>query len=233
MPRSRSAYDFDADAAASRSQSDAELFERARTGDADAYGVLIRRHAPRLYRVARSFTTTRVRAEQVLEEVAFEAFVRLHQYRGEARMSSWLARMAMTAAVLRAGRRPWPFALAGRVAGLFETPDDAFDASDEERSELERALDELAPGIRLPFVLRRVEGMSVAECADCLGCSEEDVRRRVFRARVLLERRVLEEGAEASAYRLGDEAAEALRLVVVRRLRLLEADAELRRQRRL
>lgn len=151
------------------------------------------RVAQKLYRVARSLAATDGQAREVVEAAVIEGYRRLERFRGDARPSTWLARIVMTAAVLRAERRPWPMALADRVVGLFDAPPRREEDTDKESldgaSALERVLEELSPGLRLPFVLSEVERMSVAECADCLRLSEEQVRVRLFRARAAVARR--------------------------------------------
>jgi RNA polymerase sigma-70 factor (ECF subfamily) len=51
---------------------------------------------------------------------------------------------------------------------------------------IESAVDGLPSGYRSVFILRQLEEMSVAETAECLGISEENVKTRLHRARALL-----------------------------------------------
>lgn len=58
---------------------------------------------------------------------------------------------------------------------------------------LEAAVDGLPEAYRETFVLREVEGLSLAETADVLGCNEATIKTRVFRARRLLRRQLVDE----------------------------------------
>jgi RNA polymerase sigma-70 factor (ECF subfamily) len=73
---------------------DKELLESTRKGDATAFDSLIRRHDRFLYRVARSILLDDYEAEDVVQETFIKAFKGLEDFRGEARLSTWLTRIA-------------------------------------------------------------------------------------------------------------------------------------------
>ena len=71
---------------------DSELLQRAREGNATAFDTLIRRHDRFLYRIARSVLVDDYEAEDVVQETFIKAFKGLENFRGEARLSTWLTR---------------------------------------------------------------------------------------------------------------------------------------------
>src|SRR4029453_7013172 len=113
---------------------DSDLLRSAREGDAAAFETLIRRHDRFLYRVARSVLLDDYEAEDVVQETFIKAFKRLGDFRGEARLSTWLTRIALNEALARKPRRRNPVelgALKHRTNALEPSPP---------RSEAPRAL---------------------------------------------------------------------------------------------
>ncbi len=175
--------------------SDQEVLERVRAGEHELYEILMRRYNQRLYRVARSILRNDAEAEDVMQDAYVRAFEHLDQFAGEALFSTWLTKIAVHEALRRARR-------AARVEDLEVMANVRSDTRDPERQAydgelrrvLERAVDALPESYRLVFVLRAVEGLSVAETAACLELGEEAVKTRLHRARRLL-RQDLEERA--------------------------------------
>jgi len=182
---------------------DAVLVERVRAGDAAAFELIMRRYNQRLYRLARSITRAGAEAEDVVQEAYLRAFERLGDFIGPDGFSSWLGTIVANEALGRLRRRGRVVsfedyardagAAGGHVAPI-ETmsapqPDpERLAASSELRRMLESAIDSLPDDYRVVFVLRAVEGMSVAETARHLSLRPEAVKTRLHRARRLLQR---------------------------------------------
>lgn len=137
------------------------------------------------------------------EDVAQECFVRawraLPSFRGEARFSTWLYRIAVNEgnrALARASRRE----VLPLDDVLLEVPDlgsrtpELAEAS-ELREQLERFIAELPSHYRVPVVLRDIEGLSNEEAAELLELDLRNFKSRLHRGRMALRRR-LEELAE-------------------------------------
>ena len=171
---------------------DEELVERVLRGEAAVFEVLMRRHNPRLYRVARAIVKDEAEAEDVMQQAYVNAYAHLSQFAGRARFSTWLTRIAVYEALARARRRR-QFDPIDEAAGADEgkmtrlvahQPDPEQQAlCGELRVLLESAIDALPEVHRSAFVLRDVEGLSTAETAECLGINEETVKTRLHRAR--------------------------------------------------
>jgi RNA polymerase sigma-70 factor (ECF subfamily) len=155
------------------------------------------RHNQRLYRLARSVLRNDHDAEDVLQQAYVQAFTHIGEFRGEAKLSTWLSRIVLNEAFgrLRQGRRAKAVtAAATREADVIAFPRPA-DAPDPERSLaqrqvqalLERVVDELPEAFRTVLVARVVEGMSVEETATLLGLKPETVKTRLHRARALVK----------------------------------------------
>lgn len=158
----------------------------------------MRRHNRRLYRIARATLRDDAEAEDALQDAYIQAYRSIAQYRGEARLFTWLARLVLNecfARLRRTVRRQNVIPIVDAAdwieqGDLMLTKDD--DAPEQAcaraqvRALLEQKLDELPEAFRVVFVLRAVEELSVEEVADCLGIPEATVRTRHFRARSLL-----------------------------------------------
>ncbi len=178
---------------------DEQLLEGARRKDRDAIRLIIKQHNQRLYRIARSIVRNDSDAEDVLQEAYVRAFTSLSQFRGEARLSTWLARIVINEALglIRRRRPAIDIALVStnpaldaeiiRFPGANRVPDPEMTmAQTEIRMLLERAIDKLPPTFREVLIARLVEGMSVAETAELFGIPSQTVKTRLFRARSLM-----------------------------------------------
>jgi RNA polymerase sigma factor (sigma-70 family) len=170
---------------------DAGLVERARQRDPAAFWLIIKRHNQRLHRIARAVLDDDTEAEDVLQETYIHAFTHLSQFRAEARLSSWLTRIALNEALgRRRQRRPSVdiIAIEGMVAPFSAHKPDPEEAAAlaEIRSLLERAVSGLPEPFRIVFIMRDVEEMSIEETALLLGLRPQTVSTRLHRARRLL-----------------------------------------------
>jgi len=179
---------------------DAELVGRIARHDQAAFEILMRRYNGKLFRVARAILKDDAEAEDALQEAYLDAFRHIDEFRGEARLSTWLTRIVINQALMRLrkhrrDRVVVPFE-DGRATEADPVEADMADEHTESppaatlraeiRRALERRIDELPMAFRTVFVMREVEDMTVEETAECLSIPSATVRTRLFRARALL-----------------------------------------------
>lgn len=183
---------------------DADLVPLLREGDRAAFGVVIKRHNRRLYRVARSIIRHDDEAEDIVQETYVRAFANFAAFRGEASLVTWLTRIAVNEALdrLRLKRRQGDFDVLGgpdhskedSVIRLAATPTEADPEHQAARGEVrrlvEQAVDGLPEAFRTVFVMREIEEMNVEETSALLGIKPETVKTRLHRARRLLRDRL-------------------------------------------
>ncbi len=176
------------------SDTDLSIARRIGAGDRALFALLIHRYNRRLYRLARAALRDDAEAEDALQEAYLSAYRSIGQFRGDSTLSTWLSRLVLNESLARLRKT------ARRQNVLPVVPDvdmdtlssDDFDGPawvlvrSQMRALLERKVDELPQDLRIIFVLRSVEDLSVAETAACLGITEATVRSRHFRARSLL-----------------------------------------------
>jgi RNA polymerase sigma-70 factor (ECF subfamily) len=180
--------------------SDAQIAARIGSGDHKAFALLMRRHNRLLFRTARSIVKNDADAEDVLQEAYLLAYRRIGQYRGDAKLSTWLTRIVANEAIARArttNRRAQILDIShggdlengdtdiDMEQSRSEQPDESAMRS-QARALLERKIDALPEAFRTVFVLRALEEMEVGEVAAALDIPEATVRSRFFRARGLL-----------------------------------------------
>jgi len=177
---------------------DAELAGRVAAGEPAAFEALMRRHNRALFRTARAILRDDAEAEDALQEAYLQAYRAIGSFRGEAKLSTWLARIVANESLMRVRKRARRAEIVPLQAGITETeineiPDDNMNDTPErsaQRTEMRRLLeaqiDALPDDYRVVFVLRAVQELSVEETAETLGIPPATVRTRLFRARSLL-----------------------------------------------
>lgn len=179
---------------------DSELLERARQGDAAAFGTLIRRHDKHLYRIARSVLPDNQEAEDAVQETYIRVFTGLRGFRGVASLRTWLTRIVLNEAIRRRRRRPSMIDLDALHVAQERSRRPAHSSAltarerDPERAAaqnqigkmLEATIDGLPAAFRVVFVMRDVEEISTTDTAKLLGIREETVKTRLHRARRML-----------------------------------------------
>jgi RNA polymerase sigma-70 factor (ECF subfamily) len=185
---------------------DAETFlvRRLRAGDEGAYGTLMRTHAARLLAVARRIVRHEDDARDVVQEAWLRAFRALPGFEGQARLSTWLHRIVVNAALMKLRsqrRRPEAsldetpiFAECGSDANEEPSGEEAL-LAEERRALVRRALARLPESHRSVLVLRDFEELDTEETARRLGTSAGAVKTRLHRARNALREAIEREQA--------------------------------------
>lgn len=186
---------------------EADLLEGLRAGRDEAYRELVHRYGGRLLAVARRIVRSEDEALDALQDALVQAFRNLDGFAAQSRLSTWLHRITVNAALMRIRRRRSRpeepiepllpvFLEDGHAAVEFsdwgEGPE-ALLAREEVRSTVRAAIDRLPDSYRTVLVLRDIEELDTAEVADRLGISPNAVKIRLHRARqalrTLLDRR--------------------------------------------
>jgi RNA polymerase sigma-70 factor (ECF subfamily) len=173
---------------------DRELVDRAREGDSAAFGEIVRRHQPRIHRLALHVLRNRAEAEDVAQETFIRAYQALARFDGRSEPYTWLYRIAVNLSLntirSRKSARSTSQADDPRLEALmFEKRPSAMadPPGDAERKELYVALcegiDGLSDTLRTTLILVCVDGRSHEEAAQILGAPEGTIAWRVHEAR--------------------------------------------------
>jgi RNA polymerase sigma-70 factor, ECF subfamily len=186
---------------------DRELVERAQGGDYAAFEALVRKHQGKTYALALGLMKNPAEAEEVVQETFLSAFEHLDGFRGEARFSTWLYRVASNHALMKLRKKkPEPQGDATDLEARMNSsgtspfdalslwarrPDDAVQ-SNEVRHALQGALEALPPDDRALILLRAFDDASHEELAHQFGSTVPAIKSRLHRARLVL-RELLDE----------------------------------------
>ncbi|NLE40132.1 MAG: sigma-70 family RNA polymerase sigma factor [Pirellulaceae bacterium] len=181
---------------------DIQLVEAAQSGDYPAFESLVKKHEARVHRLAMRIVRQRQDAEEVVQQTFLSVLEHLGEFRRESVFTTWLLRIATNHGLALLRRR------ASRPTVSMDSPSDDDSPSRPEfvaewrqapeeiaedretRQVLTQVLDELDLKYSLVFVLRDLEGFSIQETAETLHISEDNVKVRLLRARLMLRERL-------------------------------------------
>ena len=166
---------------------DRALVEAAAAGSREAFDELIRRHQAAMLTLARVLTGGRDDADDLAQEVFVRAWRSLRSFRGDSTFRTWLHRVAIN--VVRTSQ-----VKEGRLRRLFlrtaddvpfdpPAPGEPLDTALARRQAIEGALASLPAELRIPVMLRDVQGLDYKEIAALLKVPIGTVESRIFRAR--------------------------------------------------
>ncbi|HEY7888286.1 MAG TPA: RNA polymerase sigma factor RpoE [Steroidobacteraceae bacterium] len=197
--------------------SDLSLVRRVQRGDKGAFDALVLKYQHKLVKLVMRYVRNPAEAEDIAQEAFIKAYRALPQFRGDSAFYTWLYRIAINTAknaVVSRDRSPVEYDLdrsntdesydmQGRMKDS-ETPEGLV-LTDEIRSTVNAAIEELPEDLRTAIVLRELEGLSYEEIAATMACPVGTVRSRIFRAREAIDQRLREvfEGGLGRAEELG------------------------------
>lgn len=176
------------------------LLARLRAGENAAFEQLIRAYGGRLLAVARHFLPVEEDARDAVQEAFTSAFRSIERFEGNARLSTWLHRIVVNAALmkLRTRRRKPEQSIEDLLPGFLEDGHLERPASpwrksgleglelDELRGLMHEKIQALPENYRNVLLLRDIEELDTQETAELMGISEGAVKTRLHRARLAL-----------------------------------------------
>ena len=172
----------------------AEFVARLRTGDRRAFEDLVRTQQHRVYGLALRMLGNAAEAQDVAQEVFIRAHRSMAEFRGDARLSTWLYTIASRLCLNRLAGSERRLTRHGeetlvRLPDGRPGPDEALERGELEEA-LHRAIAELDEERRVVVVLRDVEGLAYEEIAEILDLPVGTVRSRLHRARLDLKEKL-------------------------------------------
>jgi RNA polymerase sigma-70 factor (ECF subfamily) len=169
------------------------IIEACKHGDREAFRTLFETYKDRVYSIALHYGGDESAARDVTQQVFLKLFSAIGQFRRDAEFTTWLYRVVVNACVdeQRKGRRfvPLTEGIEAPVASAGSSQEEAYirrQTADSVRS----AVKELSPKLRLPILLKYVEGLSYEEIARTLNVSIGTVSSRLNRGHRELARRL-------------------------------------------
>jgi len=167
-------------------------------GDRAEFARLVDAYSSPIYRLGLRMLGTSQDAEDVLQNTFLNALTHLSEFEGRSSLSTWLYRIAANEALMLIRRKKPEVNLDDAQTGendedLLPTqfvdwsalPEDEL-LSGEGKKILDQAIQTLPESLRIVFLLRDVEGLSIRETTDTLNLTETNVKTRLLRARMFL-----------------------------------------------
>jgi RNA polymerase sigma-70 factor (ECF subfamily) len=180
---------------------DHTVIKSIKTGNIRLFEILIRRYNALLYKIARSYGFNHQDAEDLMQETHVSAYMSLQKFEGRSSYKTWITRIMVNKCFykLKYGyfRKEVPTETA--VVGLNHHPmsvstkesqTENVVLNHELASVLEKSFESIPVMYRTVFVLREMEGFSVAETAELLKITPENVKVRLNRAKTLLQKQI-------------------------------------------
>lgn len=171
--------------------SDEQIVERALDGEPEAFGEIVRRWERRIYALCYGILMREEDARDASQETFLSAYKNLRGFRGEAKVSSWLHRIAVNQCITRQRRAK----VRGETSleseneqneASFFTPagkSPARTAEHREKTDAVRtAVSALPPELRQVIVMKEFEEMTFQEIADTLNIPLSTVKSRLYTA---------------------------------------------------
>jgi RNA polymerase sigma-70 factor, ECF subfamily len=173
--------------------------EALRAGDSHEFARLVDTYSGALHRLALKMLGNEPDAEDVLQNTFLKAFQHIGGFEGRSSLSTWLYRIASNEALMMLRKRRSETTFTDTAAEEDEDrisnpveftdwcclPEEEF-LSTESKAALDRAVQHLPETLRIVFVLRDIENLSIHETSQALGLTETAVKTRLLRARLRL-----------------------------------------------
>jgi len=173
--------------------------EALKTGDREAFAALVEMTSAQIFRMMVRILGDQQDAEDVLQETCIKAFRSLPDFEGRSSVTTWLYRIAVNEALMLVRKRkPQAISVEDNSSFDAEAESEAMEIADfcclpegellssESRRFLDQAVLNLPENLRVVFVMRDQEGLSIQETAEALDLSENNVKTRLLRARLRL-----------------------------------------------
>lgn len=178
------------------------LVNKARGGDEEAFGELVKMYHQRVYNLAYGMVNNAEDAAELVQQTWVKVWNKLGSFKEDAKFFTWVYRVASNTGldflrhksrlredVLLDGVEPAVNPDLDRAASQNPRPDREL-AQAEIREVFEKSLDSLSPDHRMALILREVDGLSYEEIAKILGCRKGTVMSRIFYARKKMQEKL-------------------------------------------
>ncbi len=162
-------------------------------GDREAFRLLFEAHKDRVYAIALHYSGNDAMAQDIAQQVFLKLMTNIKQFNFQSEFTTWLYRMVANTCFdeQRRWRKLIPFGDVTEVRAMRTTENIEANYTRLEISEnVGLAISSLKPKLRMPILLKYIEGMSYEEIALVLGCSAGTVASRLNRGHKALAQKL-------------------------------------------
>jgi RNA polymerase sigma factor (sigma-70 family) len=188
--------------------SEEEIISKILDGEHALFEVLIRRYNAILYKIARSYDFNHEEAKDLLQETHIAAYQNLGKFESRSSYKTWIAKIMVNKCLYKLSYGSSKYEVPDHITDenfqpMFSSKKQATEADvlNKELSViLEKSLEKVPVHYRTVFILREVEGLSVAETAEMLNLTQVNVKVRLNRAKNLLQKELERYYSKAQLY---------------------------------
>lgn len=174
-----------------KSKSEEGLIAACRKGDSKAQRDIYNKYSPAMFAVCRRYVIELQEAEDILICGFTKAFQKIEQFNGQGSFEGWVRRIIVNESLTYL-RRNKSMYLEVEIEKAGREPDYQQLDNKLEVEDLQKMIDQLPMGYKTVFNLYAIEGFSHKEIAGKLGISENTSKSQLSRARVYLQKLLLE-----------------------------------------
>ncbi|MFA5668683.1 MAG: RNA polymerase sigma factor [Balneolaceae bacterium] len=214
--------------------SDEQIIEKVVAGSTPLFEIIMRRYNQRLFRIQRTYINNEDAVKDTLQLTYIQAYQHLHQFRGDAKFSTWLTRIAINEALKYHNKQKRYLSV-----HKFDTDNDSnYDMESDQitpeeeliqadlRELLEHTVDQLPSIYRTVYMMREIEDIGSKETADCLKISEANVKVRLFRAKKMLRDKLERSVSDAEIFNFLGERCDLIVLNVMHKISKLDENKD-------
>lgn len=167
-----------------------ELVAKIITGETAFFELLVRRNNQYLYRIGKMYRFSQEDTQDLMQESFVNAYIHLRSFHGKSSFKTWISKIMLNACFHQSkkNKNQYMESFDNSTAEIKSSANDPISEimSTELITIIENRLLKLGEDYRTVFMVREINGMSVAETADLLGITENNVKVRMNRAKQML-----------------------------------------------
>jgi RNA polymerase sigma factor (sigma-70 family) len=187
--------------------SEETIIQKILEGETGLFELLIRRHNALLYKIGRSYGFAHEDAKDLLQETHIAAYRSLDKFESRSSYKTWIARIMVNKCLYKMKYGSFKYevrkeSIDENASPLFSAKNPRSDAvvNKELATILEKSLENIPVNYRTVFILREVEGLSIAETSALLDLTEVNVKVRLSRAKAMLQQELEKHYSKAQLY---------------------------------
>lgn len=177
-----------------------EIIEKIVAGDTALFEILMRRYNGPLYKLARCYGFNHQDAQDLMQEAYLAAYTNLGKFENRSSFKTWVSKILVNKCIYKLTYGPAKRELP-ESDKISDTAEPMLVQTESNKTEkdvinrefsriLEHSLEEMPVIYRSVFILREIEGLSVAETADVLTITPVNVKVRLNRAKAILQKKM-------------------------------------------
>ncbi|MET3029422.1 sigma-70 family RNA polymerase sigma factor [Flavobacterium sp. UW10123] len=210
--------------------SDTEIAGKVLDGELALYEILIRRNNPFLYKIGRSYGCSHEDTQDLMQDTFIDAYLNLSKFENRSSFKTWIIRIMINNCYKKRNKSSYKNEVSTQInekaipmfSDNSHTDTNKVIMAKELDFVIENALVQIPLEYRMVFSLRKIAELNVAETAQSLSISENNVKVRFNRAKIMLRKQIERSYTEADLYEFNLIYCDAMVLNVINRIKKIQ-----------